>query len=517
MSTDDYKTIYGKDSLTCSEYRKLLAKRTKGVNNPNYNNRWNNDQKVKASADKKGIVPWNKGLTMTGEILKNVQDGIKKREERYKYGKLQRACPGPIDEKRRKILSDRQRNYAENNPTEMSTRAKKAIKTRIKNGYDTAFFRNMRHTTESLKKMKDARTAANLRKTAASMARITENAEKANCVVLEYGDVLQLQCTKCMHEFLFTKQYFTDSKLNVNCCPSCYPHEQSKRSAGETELHDFIVSLGVTAHSNYRGLIGKKEIDIYLPDHKIAIEYNGLYWHSEKVLESIGQPKTKDNQKRGELEALGIRYIAVFEDEWLYNREIVKSRLTNMLGKTPTIIHARKCELRSIDSRTAARFCEDNHIQGKGRSNARYGLYYKNELVSVMTFSKSNISRKISEWELNRFCSLLGTNIVGGASRLFSAFIKEQNPNTVITYADSRWSQGDLYKQLGFAFDHQTVPNYWYALPNELKRIHRFALRKGKNEDQTKTEKQLRDAQGYLRIWDCGSSKWIWTNKNGGN
>jgi hypothetical protein len=132
-----------------------------------------------------------------------------------------------------------------------------------------------------------------------------------------------------------------------------------------------------------------------------------------------------------------------------------------------------------------------------------------------MTFSNNNLSRRIKGWEINRFCSKLHTHVVGAASKLFAHFVKQINPDTVISYSDNRWSTGNLYKQLGFEFSHQTKPNYWYFLPNECKRIHRFALRRKSTDPQILTEKQLRDKQGFYRIWDLGNSKWVWKNKNG--
>ena len=149
---------------------------------------------------------------------------------------------------------------------------------------------------------------------------------------------------------------------------------------------------------------------------------------------------------------------------------------------------------------------------GNGRSNLRYGLFHNDELVSVMTLSKSNISRKVKEWEINRFSSLLGYTIVGGASKLFSHFIKQESPEIVVSYADNRWSRGDLYATLGFERVSEGTPNYWYIPRNSAERIHRYTLRKTTTDDQTLTEYENRLNQGFLRIWDCGSSKWVWKN-----
>ena len=151
---------------------------------------------------------------------------------------------------------------------------------------------------------------------------------------------------------------------------------------------------------------------------------------------------------------------------------------------------------------------------GRGRSNYRFGLYYQDTLVSLMTFTNNNLSRRLNNvWEINRFASLLNTTVVGGASRLFRHFLKHINPDTVVSYADNRWSNGQLYQQLGFEKTSNGTPNYWYLLPNTTRRIHRFSLRKTVGDNPDLTEVQNRAAQGYLRIWDSGSSKWTWNKK----
>ena len=148
---------------------------------------------------------------------------------------------------------------------------------------------------------------------------------------------------------------------------------------------------------------------------------------------------------------------------------------------------------------------------GNGRSNRRFWLFYKNELISVMTFTNSNLSRKLNTWELNRFASKLDYKIVGGASRLFKRFIAEVNPTTVISYSDNRWSSGNLYKTLGFSQQHNGTPSYWYFLPNALSRIHRYSLRKFPTDNQMLTERENRTQQGYSRVWDSGHAKWLWS------
>jgi hypothetical protein len=210
-----------------------------------------------------------------------------------------------------------------------------------------------------------------------------------------------------------------------------------------------------------------------------------------------------------------IRLIQIFEDEWINQKDIVKSRVANILGKTSQRIPARQCCVHEISSKEASQFCNSNHIMGSGRSNVRLGLYHGNDLVAVMTFSKNNISRKVTTWELNRYAPKIDLSVVGGASKLFCAFLRLYDPATVISFSDNRWSEGGLYQQLGFEKINSGIPNYWYTLPNTTKRIHRFNLRKTTSDPKDITERELRKQQGYDRIWDSGSSRWQWTNKNG--
>ena len=247
-----------------------------------------------------------------------------------------------------------------------------------------------------------------------------------------------------------------------------------------------------------------------MPSLNTGFEFNGLYWHSEDVLTTNNQSKTKDYEKLLKAKSISIRLIQIFEDEWHLKQQIVQSRIQNILGKTQQVIYARKCTVAEIDSASAAKFCNHNHIMGAGRSNVRYGLFQNGLLLSVMTFSKSNLSRKIDGWELNRFCTAIGHQVVGGASKLFSAFVRNANPTEIVSYSDNRWSDGKLYHNLGFGLTHSGAPNYWYISPNCAARIHRFTLRKNSNDDPLLTESILRKQQGYSRVWDSGSSRWQW-------
>lgn len=197
---------------------------------------------------------------------------------------------------------------------------------------------------------------------------------------------------------------------------------------------------------------------------------------------------------------------------------MVKTRLKHLLLQSIDRIHARKCKVSIISSKVARDFCKVNHIQGPGQTKIAYGLFYRDELVSIMTFalpsiSKGSHNRSPGQWELTRFCTKENTVVVGGGSKLFSAFISDQSPQQVISYSDLRWNTGTVYSKLGFTYMSRSSPNYWYFKLPTLDRFHRFAFRKNKTDDPDKTEWENRQLQGYNRIWDCGNDKWMWSKK----
>jgi len=202
----------------------------------------------------------------------------------------------------------------------------------------------------------------------------------------------------------------------------------------------------------------------------------------------------------------------VFEDEWIYKQNIVKSRIKNILGLTENKIYARKCVVKLVDRKIAKEFIEKNHIQGNTVFKYAYGLFYDNELVSIMTFGKlrKNLGNESKEgcYELIRFCNKLDTNVIGGASKLLNYFINEHNPIQIISYADRRWSQGNMYEKLGFTFVHDSQPNYFYIIGD--KRYNRFAFRKNilvekYNCPKDVTERDFCISQKWYRIYDCGT------------
>jgi predicted transcriptional regulator len=284
-------------------------------------------------------------------------------------------------------------------------------------------------------------------------------------------------------------------------------------SQGERDMVEYIKSIySGTVITSDRSTITPLELDILLPDLNIAIEYNGVFWHSELS----GKDKKYHINKTNLCATKGIRLIHIMDIEWSQNQNVVKSRLSSLLGVSQTI-YARKCEFRSITSKEAVKFFNDSHIQGHAGFSAGYCLVHNNEIIAALTMGKSRFDKSI-EWELIRYASKAGTNVVGGASKLFKQFIAINQPQSIITYTDLRWNTGKLYATLGFTKSHTASPNYFYfKREGNIQQLQsRNTYQKHKLASKLElfnpdiTEWQNMVANGYDRIWDCGNDVYKW-------
>ncbi len=301
------------------------------------------------------------------------------------------------------------------------------------------------------------------------------------------------------HTFeILSYNYIQRIKNNIPLCTVCNPIGDSK-SIKEKLLLKYIESISdAEIISSYRDVL---EIDIYLPELKIGFEFNGLYWHSEKFKE-MNYHIDKTNYFRDK----GIRIIHIWEDDWTFSSDIIKSQINNLLNLNSQRIFARKCVVKEVAVKTARRFLDNNHIQGFVSSAFKIGLYHGEELVSIMTFDSFEGRKKMEEggYNLNRFCNKLNTNVVGGASKLLNNFIREYDAKRIVSYADKDWSIGQLYYTLGFNNISESKPDYKYIIDN--KRVHKSRYKKS-NLKTILTESEQMKKDGFLKVYDCGKIK----------
>lgn len=327
--------------------------------------------------------------------------------------------------------------------------------------------------------------------------------------------IIELRCNDCKSNFKINRQYLWHRiDNNKNICLLCNPILHGKSNM-ELDVLNFI-------KENYKGeiLSNKKainnlELDIFLPEISIGIEFNGLYWHSDEF-----KDKNYHYNKYKICSQNNIDLVSIWEDDWIFKKEIVQSIILNKIGRNKKIIGARKCEVKEVNNNLCRRFLNENHLQGFVGSAVKIGLFYHDELVSLMTFGNlrktMNQVSKDGTYELLRFCSKLNTTVSGGASKLLSYFLNNFKVDEIITYSKNDISNGNLYKKLGFEFQHETSPGYYWII-NDV-RQNRFNWRKDKlvklGYDENMTEIEIMKSIGYNRIFDCGNKKWVYRLPN---
>ena len=273
----------------------------------------------------------------------------------------------------------------------------------------------------------------------------------------------------------------------------------SNYSLGQREIFEYVKTLGFQPIENYSPFSdSKKELDIFIPEKNIAIEYNGLYWHSSDFVDE--NIRRKHIQKTEMCDDLGIHLMQFFSDEWETKQNIVKSVIASKLEVYERRFYARKCKIQSVNPKEAKKFLEDNHLQGYFACDYK-GLYENNELLAIMGIGKSRF--KTDENELIRYASKIHTQVIGG----FSKLLKSYNISKVVSYADRRYSKGDVYGNFT-SIKTKTNPSFFYTDGNV--RYSRFKFQKYKLEkilnvyDPNKSATENVLSNGYRIIFDCG-------------
>lgn len=321
------------------------------------------------------------------------------------------------------------------------------------------------------------------------------------------------ECLKC------GKMVYENQKSHHNSlirCFNCYPKFETK---AEIELADYINSFNFEVVRNDRKLISPLELDIYVPEKKLAIEYNGIYWHSASCKSE--EDKQYHLNKTKLCKEQNIDLLHIWDVEWNnpIKQKIWKSIIKTKLGFNNKI-YARKTEVSVINDISLVRkFLNENHLQGFVGSEIKIGLYYENELVSLATFKKPSYNKSY-DYEISRYANKIGISVIGGFSKIIKFFERNFKWDKLITYADKRYSEGNVYKQYGFNELADTQVNYFYFKPSENKLYPRIKFQKHKLKDLLETfDSDLSESNnmynnGYHRIWDCGNKSLVYQKPN---
>lgn len=324
-----------------------------------------------------------------------------------------------------------------------------------------------------------------------------------------YDKMYDFSCKKCGYEM--------KRNLRIQHEPICklcnWKNITKNKSFGEESIYNIIKENipDVNIITSDRSILKGYELDILLPDLKLAIEFNGIYWHSE----NRGKDSNYHLNKSKSCENLYITLLHIFDYQWVQNKNIVESMILHKIEKSNRI-YARKCEIREVSTFDKKIFLEDNHLKGMCRSNINIGLYYNNELIGLTCFSKSRFDKNF-QWEIVRIAFKNNISITGGVSKMISYFIKCYNPDSMITYIDKTNSNGKFLEYSNFSYIGDSKPNYFYF--KDLNVYDRNEFQKHKLKDKfelynpDKPEWSIMRANGYGRFWDCGYSKYVWYKK----
>ena len=329
------------------------------------------------------------------------------------------------------------------------------------------------------------------------------------------NNILKIKCDKCneIHDIPYNI-YGQRVQLDLDW-RDCVTGRTYGKSNGEIELFDYIKTIysGIILDSDRKALNGK-ELDIYLPELNLAIEYNGIYYHSE-----LFKDKDYHYDKWKLCSDRGIQLIQIYEDEWTHKQDIVKSRLNNLLGNSKRI-YGRKCIIKELKFKDVKQFLNENHLQGSINSKINLGLYYNNELVSLMTFGKPRKSMKyktdsVNIYELYRFCNKLNTTVIGGASKLFKHFINNYNVDEIYSFSSLEWP-GNVYEKIGLNLNNISDSSYWFI--DGRRRISRHTYNKQNlvkmGYDKNLTAREILKELKIYKIYGAGNKRYIWKKSN---
>ena len=339
------------------------------------------------------------------------------------------------------------------------------------------------------------------------LAKLMERCNVHNIEIIESdSSYVTIKCSSCgtVHTNFLRQTLNILLRSGQSPCNECNPINRY-RSKGESELADWIRSIFTGEIHTNRKYLGT-ELDVMIPDLKLAIEYNGVYWHSD-----LRKPKKYHIQKKKAVEDTGWGVIQIWEDHWNdpHKREIIKSKLAHKLGMTPIKIGARSCKIIDVSPKQAKSFMEEHHLYGSVNSQIRIGLEYQGELVMLCTFGRPRMAmagKTDSEYELLRMASKKGHLVMGGLTKSISE-LKRRGIESCMTYADCDWthSKANGYGSSGFKFVKWTDPGYHWVI-NGI-RHNRMSFMRSSIPDisENETVDDYMYSRGRYKTWNSGN------------
>jgi hypothetical protein len=253
-------------------------------------------------------------------------------------------------------------------------------------------------------------------------------------------------------------------------CPKC----SNQMSIAEEEIVNFLKTIlpNKTIERRNRILIAPQEVDILIPQKKVAIEFNGLIWHSDK----FNTDKKYHLNKTNECKNKDINLIHIFEDEWIFHKNVVKANIQRLLSVSSTTINANDCIIKTVSPKEAKAFISENSIESYHPSIYRYGLYYNDELVMLLGTKKESITNYVNK---NGYC------ITDGLQRLINHILMMHNLSKLSVYVDKRWNNSSEFASIGFKYVKDVNPTFYY-IDDKHRTLHK------PNNDKT------------YKIYDCG-------------
>lgn len=290
---------------------------------------------------------------------------------------------------------------------------------------------------------------------------------------------------KCKKSHKWQAIVYDRARGDLTGCPQCY--SSSFVSKVEKEVADFVKSLGFEVETSNRSILRSQEIDIYIPSMSVAVEFNGLFYHTEH----FGKNQNYHYSKWLKCKEQGIELIQIWEDEWRDNPTQIKRLLASKLGASQEEkVFAVNAQLVEISQERAEKFLNKNHLQGFALGS-RYLALFANDMVAVMVLDEEVAAAKKT---LNIIRYAASINVVDGFTRLVSFVEEEFKPSRIIGVSDNSLSDEDLYLLNGFVKTEDVLPDYTYFARNERR-------------DKSSVG-ELPNLNDSLRIWDAGKTKW---------